>query len=162
MERHLSRGSPMKLGEDVKYAASGNGRRRTPLVAENPLGRWTADRIGPGRLFKSAAAWGAACDPPLNKNTVNNVMVTGHGDADTLVKMARAAGESPVAVLLLAGVLTEEDLRNHPPPGLALSPEEERVIAAIRALPPEYQSGASGLVREIGRFLRRPGQESGA
>lgn len=72
------------------------------------LSNWAKGLVGEGKRFRSARAWSLQAD--LNENAALKVMDRGTADAMTLAKLARTAGENPLRVLQLAGLITEDEL----------------------------------------------------
>lgn len=73
----------------------------------NPIARWMGEFIGPGKPFANRAEFARAAG--VHYNTILNAE-KGKVDPDTLIKMSRAAGETPLRLMYLAGLFTDEDI----------------------------------------------------
>ena len=99
---------------------------------------WLHSLYGPDRTYKTARRLSLAAR--RNQNAVATIEERGHGTAEVLADLARAAGVSPLEAFYRAGWLTEEEVssRNEGP----LSEEEADLLRMYR----ETRSDLRGVV----------------
>lgn len=81
------------------------------------------------KQFGSASKLSRESD--LSQNTVGNIILTGRGLPEPLIKIARTLKLSPVTLFVKAKWVTEEDVRQHNSDG-DLTPEEHRLLHSYR------------------------------
>ncbi len=93
---------------------------------------WIHAQIGFSRPYGSVRQLGLASG--LAHSTLGAVLRTGRADPKTAIALARACRANPVALLHLAGHLTDREWAELTQPSL---PEEEEFVALFRALRPQ-------------------------
>jgi hypothetical protein len=93
------------------------------------LAEWLDAKIGRDRRFKSARQLALAAE--LNQNAIVNIVQRGRAEPETLIKLARVLGESPVQLFILAGWLRPEDINPH------LDVDEAKLLDYWRRTPAE-------------------------
>ena len=109
---------------------------------------WLRTNYGPqpDKPFSSGRQWSLAAG--RSPNTVSSIEETGRYTAETLVLLARAANEPVMRVLQTGGFLNADEID---PDVLALTPQEERLLAVHRLLTDDDRLMIGGLAE---RFLR--------
>lgn len=80
------------------------------VVAEKlpTLRQWFEEQVGLGRKFGSLREM--SLEAGLSDQTARDIYNTGRFDVESLLKLAEAAGENKLRVLVIAGVLPEDML----------------------------------------------------
>ena len=103
------------------------------------LFEWLNHQWGPGRRFASPRQLSLAISEGHEQNAVTNLENRGLTTIRNVERIARATGTSQLRVLLLAGVVTEEEIRELggiAPNAGVLSIEEEEWVQMLRQAPP--------------------------
>ena len=83
-----------------------------------------------------------------NASQVSTIETTGRATCETLIRLARAAGEPPLPVWSLAGWLTEEESGRRPArTKLALTEEEANLLRMYRETRPDLRRVAEAALR---------------
>ena len=120
---------------------------------ESELVQWLQEQIGRGKRFQSERRLSLAAG--LNQNAVNNIMASGRADPGTLVKVARAAGVSPVHLFVLMGWLTPDDARSE------LTVDEQRLVEEYRRAPEDIRPILLATVRTQRELWQEHGRPPG-
>ena len=91
-----------------------------------PLLEWLRRQYGPDKPFKSPRNLSLAAG--RNENQVARIEETGHATIDVLLDLARVTGESPLAMFVLGGWLTEAEVNT------GLTVDEMRFLEKWRRL----------------------------
>ena len=98
------------------------------------LRAWVQNHVGRGRQFSSAREW--AVRAGYNPAHVSTIETTGRATCETLIRLARAAGEQPLSVLVLAGWLTAAEIGEGQ---VALDEEEAKLLRMYRETRPDLR-----------------------
>lgn len=123
-----------------------------------PLARWLSSYIGDDKLYKSAHALSEAAG--YSGNVVNNIINRGVAAPDTVVALGRFLNVSPIRLLIMTGLLSEEDLEYE---GLSheaqLTTDETEIISQFRSLSEEVRPlghvAVLGVIQGLLRHARK-------
>ena len=105
---------------------------------------WLRAMYGPGRQFRSARQWSMRAG--LSPSVVSAIEESGAGSCTSLIALARAAGVSPIEVMLIGGHLRPEDRDTSP---LDLADREQTLLRRYKQMGLEAQD----LIDEVARQL---------
>ena len=120
---------------------------------DRPLTKWLRAQYGPGRRWPTLRQFSIACG---NERMVPRLETQGTGDVSSLRAVSRATGEPLVNLMLLAGLVTVEEMS--PRRSERLTGEEQQVLQGFRELNPEGREAVVRLLRvllETAPSLRR-------
>jgi len=95
---------------------------------------WVRAMYGPGRQFPSARQWSMKAG--LSPSAVSAIEESGRGSCASLMALAKAAGVSPIQVMLIGDYLQPEDCDTSP---RDLADREQTLLRRYRQMRPRAQ-----------------------
>ena len=111
---------------------------------------WVRQQYGPGRKYRSARQWSIAAG--RNVNAVNTLEEVGHATPEVVVDLARAAGVSPIHVLIISGLLHDGEAETK------ISDDALEVVAGWDQLPQQGRHWMLGSLRGMLQIANGQGE----
>ena len=124
---------------------------RNMVAEQTKLAEWLTRLYGPGTQFHSARQLALAAG--LNDSTLSRIIERGSASPDSLIAIARAVGEEPLQLLVMAGWLTEAEVSKK------LNKRETDLLHRFRHMRPKFKDLLIGVAEG---FATSSGQGSDA